>query len=243
MKKNYLILLLLLLLLIYYISTLFRINKNTFYEGNEIKSADQYGFSTNGKRVRQNADKLMEIPYAMTLDSSKILVNSSLGDYGLVEIGSNCSCGDERVPVSTYWDGRSSGDQTVGLALEPVKYISNISFGELDISSANIPSENCTKVINVECRTDGVISNKDGYLLDTEIENLRANGLEIETERCSASQTTQYQSPVDIETPPVITNIIPNDIPLSITESNPINFDSDSGNPLGFLTTILSNLS
>ena len=246
MKNNYFILLLLLLLLlIYYISTLFRIHKNTFYEGNEVKTEKQYGFSENGGSVKKNGDKLMGITHAMIADSSKILVDSKVGDYGLLETGVNCDFGEERVPLSMYWDGRSKGEN-VGLIFQPLEYITNnVNFGDINISSASGVSDTCSKVINVECRKDGVISYKDGYLLDTEIDELKKNGMELETESSQTSPMPEYNYPEQNETPSQDINMdLPESQSLQESEEDPINFGSntDSGNPPGFLTEILSSL-
>ena len=243
MKNNYFILLLLLLLLIYYISSLFRIHKNTFYEGNEIKTANHYGFSPDGDSVQKNGGKLMGIMDAMVVDSSKILVNPKIGDYGIFEIGTNCDFDEEtRVPLSMYWDGRSQGEN-VGLVFEPINYmINNINYDDIDISSASSVSETCSKVINVECRTDGVISYKDGYLLDTEIASLRDNGMELETE---SSESPHHNPPPPPPMPPPSQDIeIPSqDSEISQIELDP-NFGSstESGSTPGPLTSVISSL-
>ena len=248
MKNNYFILLLLLLLLIYYISSLFRIHKNTFYEGNqgnEVKTANAYGFSGDGDSVQKNGDKLMGIMDAMVVDSSKILVDPKLGNYGLVKTGVNCDYGEERVPLYVHHDGRSEGEN-VGLVSEPINYmINNINYDDIDISSASSVSESCSKVINVECRTDGVISHKDGYLLDTEIASLRDNGMELETESSQTSPMPEYIDPENNETPSQDIDMdLPESQSLQESEEDPINFgsNSDSGNPSGFLTKFLSSL-
>ena len=242
MKNNYL-LLLLLLLLIYYISTIFRIHKNTFYEGNEVKTAQQYGFSTNGGRVKNNGDKLMKIPYAMIVDSSEILVDPKIGDYGLVEIGTNCDFGEERVPLSIYWDGRRKDQTKVGLAFEAPKYISEISFVDLNISSVNPISQTCSKVFNVECRTDGVISYKDGYLLDDEIRRLKEEeGMELETESSQAPPPHPPPPPPPVP-PPSQDIVIPSqDDEISQIELDPnVGSNTESGSTPGPVTSVLSS--
>ena len=244
MKNNYFILLLL-LLLIYYISTLFRIHKNTFYEGIELKAPKEFGFSEDGRRVQKNGEKLMEFPYIMFVDSSKILKDKNIGDYGIFVTGSKCDFGEERrVPLSMYWDGRNE-EGNVGLASESINYISNINSVELDISSASGVSDTCSKVFNVESRTDGVKSYKNGYLLDTDIAKLRDNGIEIETESSESPPMPEYIDPENNEVSSQNINMnLPESQSLQVSEQNPINFGSntDSGNPSGFLTEILSSL-
>ena len=94
----------------------------------------------------------------------------------------------------------------------------------------------------MECRTDGVISHKDGYLLDADIAKLRDNGMELDTE------SSPPPPPPAPPAPPVSTPSQDIEIPSQDDEISQFEFDPDigssteSGSTPGPLTGILSSV-